>query len=190
MELTGKEIFITAAGQGIGRAIVERFLSEGASITATDINLKLLDGLQGAKTYQLDVTDKEKLQSLIKNADPDVLVNCAGIVNHGNILDATDEDFSFAVELNVRAMFHGIQAVVPGMLKKKQGSIVNISSVVSSIMAAPDRFIYGTTKAAVIGLTKSVARDFVQKGIRCNCICPGTVNTPSMHQRLKDTGNY
>jgi len=190
MELNGKEIFITAAGQGIGRAIAERFISEGASITATDINLQLLDGLQGAETYQLDVTDKKTFQSMIKKANPDVLVNCAGIVNHGNILDATDEEFSFAVDLNVKAMFHGIQAAIPGMLKKGKGSIVNISSVASSILAAPDRFIYGTTKAAVIGLTKSVARDFVKNGIRCNCICPGTVNTPSMHQRLRDTGDY
>ncbi len=190
MTLKGKSIFITAAAQGIGRAIAEMFVSEGARVTASDINFDLLSTLSGAETIQLDVTDKSSLQSLVKDVDPDILVNCAGIVNHGNILDASDDDFTFAVNLNVMSMFHSIQAVLPGMIAKEQGSIVNIASVVSSVMAAPDRFIYGTTKAAVVGLTKSVARDYVRYGVRCNCICPGTVDTPSMHERLRATGDY
>ena len=190
MTLTGKSVFITAAAQGIGRAIAEMFVSEGARVTASDINFALLSTLSGAETIQLDVTDKSSLQSLVKDVDPDILVNCAGIVNHGNILDASDDDFTFAVNLNVMSMFHSIQAVLPGMIAKERGSIVNIASVVSSVMAAPDRFIYGTTKAAVVGLTKSVARDYVRYGVRCNCICPGTVDTPSMHERLRATGDY
>ena len=190
MDFRSKTIFITAAAQGIGRAIAEVFVSEGAKVTATDVNFHLLSTLNGAETIQLDVTDKSSLQSLIRKVNPDVLVNCAGIVNHGTILDASDEEFSFAVDLNIKSMFHSIQAVLPGMIEKRQGSIVNIASVVSSIMAAPDRFIYGTTKAAVVGLTKSIARDYVKYGIRCNCICPGTVDTPSLHERLRNTGNY
>jgi 2-keto-3-deoxy-L-fuconate dehydrogenase len=190
MNLAGKTVFITAAGQGIGRAIAERFLQEGADVTATDINLPLLSDLPDAETFELDVTNKSELQSSIKKIDPDVLVNCAGFVHHGTIMDASDDEFSFAMNLNVRPMFHTIQAAIPGMKAKGHGSIVNIASVVSSVIAAPNRFIYGTTKAAVIGLTKSVARDFVDSGIRCNCICPGTVDTPSLRQRLRDTGDY
>ena len=190
MSLASKTVFITAAGQGIGRAIAERFLLEGANVTATDINLPLLSDLPDANTFALDVTNKSELQSSIKEIDPDVLVNCAGFVHHGTIMDASDDEFSFAVNLNVRPMFHTIQAAIPGMKAKGHGSIVNIASVVSSVIAAPNRFVYGTTKAAVIGLTKSVARDFVHSGIRCNCICPGTVDTPSLRQRLRDTGDY
>ena len=159
-------------------------------MTASDINFDLLSTLSGAETIQLDVTDKSSLQSLVKDVDPDILVNCAGIVNHGNILDASDDDFTFAVNLNVMSMFHSIHADLPGMIAKERGRIVNIASVVSSVMAAPDRFIYGTTKAAVVGLTKSVARDYVKYGVRCNCICPGTVDTPSLHERLRATGDY
>jgi 2-keto-3-deoxy-L-fuconate dehydrogenase len=190
MNLAGKTVFITAAGQGIGRAIAERFLQERAEVIATDINLPLLSDLTDAETFELDVTNKSELQSSIKKIDPDVLVNCAGFVHHGTIMDASDDEFSFAMNLNVRPMFHTIQAAIPGMKAKGHGSIVNIASVVSSVIAAPNRFIYGTTKAAVIGLTKSVARDFVDSGIRCNCICPGTVDTPSLRQRLRDTGDY
>ena len=190
MTLKGQNVFITAAGQGIGRAITERFIQEGANVTATDIDLSLLKDLAGGTTYELDVTNKQKVQSSIREINPDVLVNCAGFVHNGTVMDASDEEFTFAMNLNVRSMFYTIQAVIPGMKSKGKGSIINIASVVSSVMAAPNRFIYSTSKAAVIGLTKSVARDFVTSGIRCNCICPGTVNTPSLRQRLSDTGDY
>jgi len=190
MTLKGQNVFITAAGQGIGRAITERFIQEGANVTATDIDLSLLKDLAGGTTYELDVTNKQKVQSSIIEINPDVLVNCAGFVHNGTVMDASDEEFTFAMNLNVRSMFYTIQAVIPGMKSKGKGSIINIASVVSSVMAAPNRFLYSTSKAAVIGLTKSVARDFVTSGIRCNCICPGTVNTPSLRQRLSDTGDY
>lgn len=190
MRAKGKKVFITAAGQGIGRAISEKFISEGADVQATDLNLNTLQTLNGAKISALDVTDKSALQGSIHNFKPQILINCAGIVNHGTIMDSTDEEFDFAINLNVKAMYHGIQAAIPNMLETGGGTIVNVASVVSSVLAAPNRFIYGTTKAAVVGLTKSVARDYVSEGIRCNCICPGTVDTPSLHQRLKDTGNY
>lgn len=190
MTLKGKTVFITAAGQGIGRAIAERFIQEGANVTATDIDLSLLKDLAGGTTYELDVTNKQKVQSSVREINPDVLVNCAGFVHNGTVMDASDEEFTFAMNLNVRSMFYTIQAVIPGMKSKGKGSIINIASVVSSVMAAPNRFLYSTSKAAVIGLTKSVARDFVTSGIRCNCICPGTVNTPSLRQRLSDTGDY
>ena len=190
MTLKGQNVFITAAGQGIGRAITERFIQEGANVTATDIDLSLLKDLAGGTTYELDVTNKQKVQSSIREINPDVLVNCAGFVHNGTVMDASDEEFTFAMNLNVRSMFYTIQAVIPGMKSKGKGSIINIASVVSSVMAAPNRFLYSTSKAAVIGLTKSVARDFVTSGIRCNCICPGTVNTPSLRQRLSDTGDH
>ena len=190
MTLKGQNVFITAAGQGIGRAIAERFIQEGANVTATDIDLSLLKDLAGGTTYELDVTNKQKVQSSVREINPDVLVNCAGFVHNGTVMDASDEEFTFAMNLNVRSMFYTIQAVIPGMKSKGKGSIINIASVVSSVMAAPNRFLYSTSKAAVIGLTKSVARDFVTSGIRCNCICPGTVNTPSLRQRLSDTGDY
>lgn len=190
MTLKGQNVFITAAGQGIGRAIAERFIQEGANVTATDIDLSLLKDLAGGTIYELDVTNKQKVQSSVREINPDVLVNCAGFVHNGTVMDASDEEFTFAMNLNVRSMFYTIQAVIPGMKSKGKGSIINIASVVSSVMAAPNRFLYSTSKAAVIGLTKSVARDFVTSGIRCNCICPGTVNTPSLRQRLSDTGDY
>jgi 2-keto-3-deoxy-L-fuconate dehydrogenase len=190
MDLNGKNVFITAAGQGIGRAIAERFIKEGAYVVAADINPHTLNTLQGSQNLVLDVTDKAFLEKAIKSENPDVLVNCAGIVHSGTIMDSTDEELSFAVDLNVRSMINGIKAVIPLMQEKKSGSIINIASVASSIMGVSNRFVYSTTKAAVIGLTKSVAKDFIDTGIRCNCICPGTVDTPSLHQRLKDTGNY
>ena len=130
------------------------------------------------------------MQTSISSFNPDILINCAGFVHAGTILDANDEEFEFAVSLNIKSMFHSIQAAIPLMIKKGGGSIINISSVVSSIIGAPNRFIYGTTKAGVIGLTKSVAVEYVKEGIRCNAICPGTVDTPSLHSRLKDTGDY
>ena len=190
MRLNGKKAFITASGQGIGKAICEKFVAENSEVYATDINEELLKNLPADRTSVLDVTHKKLLQAEIKKFNPDILVNCAGIVHAGSILDSSDDQFDFAVSLNVKSMFHAIQAVVPPMLEKKSGSIINIGSVVSSIIGAPNRFIYGVSKAAIIGLTKSVALEFVSKGIRCNCICPGTVDTPSLHQRLEDTGDY
>jgi len=190
MRLNGKKAFITAAGQGIGKAICEKFVSENSEVYATDLNEELLKNLPADKVSVLDVTHKELLQEEIVKFNPDILVNCAGFVHAGSILDASDEQFDFAISLNVKSMFHAIQAVTPLMLEKKTGSIINIASVVSSIIGAPNRFIYGLSKAAIIGLTKSVAVEFVGQGIRCNCICPGTVDTPSLHQRLKDTGDY
>tara|TARA_X000000368_G_C23038216_1_gene715621 strand:- start:1179 stop:1904 length:726 start_codon:yes stop_codon:yes gene_type:complete len=190
MRLNGKKAFITAAGQGIGKAICEKFVSENSEVYATDLNEELLKSLSADKVTVLDVTHKELLQEEIVKFNPDILVNCAGFVHAGSILDASDEQFDFAISLNVKSMFHAIQAVTPLMLEKKTGSIINIASVVSSIIGAPNRFIYGLSKAAIIGLTKSVAVEFVGQGIRCNCICPGTVDTPSLHQRLKDTGDY
>ncbi len=189
MRLHGKRAFVTAAGQGIGRAIAEAYAAEGASVTATDLKADLLDGID-AETFALDVTDKAALTRAVQDAAPDILVNCAGIVHAGTILDATDDEFDFGVALNVRSQFHSMQAALPGMVDRGGGSIVNIASVVSSMIAAPNRFLYGATKAAVIAMTKSVAIDYVTHGIRCNCICPGTVDSPSLHERLRATGDY
>lgn len=189
MRLQGKRAFITAAGQGIGRAIAQHFVAEGADVTATDLNPDLLSDLD-ATCAALDVTDKAALTPAIQDAAPDILVNCAGFVHGGDILTATDEDFDFAFTLNVRSQFHTMQAALPGMLERGGGSIVNIASVASGIIAAPNRCIYGASKAAVIGLTKSVALDYVTKGIRVNCICPGTVDSPSLHDRLRAMGDY
>lgn len=189
MRLAGKRAFITAAGQGIGRAIAEAYAREGAEVTATDLNADLLEGLQGT-TFALDVTDKASLTRAIEAAAPDILVNCAGFVHAGTILEATDDDFDFAMMLNVRSQFHTMQAALPGMLQRGGGSIVNIASIAGSIIAAPNRCVYGASKAAVIGLTKSVALDYVTKGIRVNCICPATVDSPSLHDRLRAMGDY
>lgn len=190
MRLKGKTAFVTAAGQGIGRAIAEAYLREGATVTATDLKADLLEGLDGATCFALDVTNKDAVTEAIRNAAPDVLLNCAGFVHGGTILDATDADFDFAFTLNVRSQFHTMQAALPGMIERGGGSIVNIASVAGSIVAAPNRCIYGASKAAVIGLTKSVALDFVTKGVRVNCICPGTVDSPSLHDRLRAMGDY
>lgn len=189
MRLTGKRAFVTAAGQGIGRAIAERFTAEGAEVTATDLNGDLLGGLS-ATTFALDVRDKAALQAAVSGAAPDILVNCAGVVHGGTVLDVTDDEFDFAFNLNVRAQLHAIQAALPGMRERGGGAIVNIASVASSVMGVANRCVYGTSKAAVVGLTKSVARDFITQGIRCNCIAPGTVDSPSLHERLEATGDY
>ncbi len=189
MRLSGKRAFVTAAGQGIGRATAEAFIAEGATVVATDLNSDLLAGLD-CETAALDVTDRAAVFAMVPDAAPDILFNCAGFVHHGSILDAKEDEWDFAFALNVRSMFHTIKAALPGMLERGGGSIINMSSACSSIIGAPNRFIYGTTKAAVIGLTKSVAREYITEGIRCNAICPGTVDSPSLHDRLRATGDY
>lgn len=193
--LAGKRALVTAAGQGIGRASAIAMAAEGATVFATDINAETLGDLDGMKepgieTFQLNVRDTEFVAEGIERATPDILFNCAGFVNHGSILDASDEEWDFAFDLNVRSMFRTMKQVLPGMLERGGGSIINMSSACSSIIGAPNRFIYGTTKAAVIGMTKSVAQEYITKGVRCNAICPGTVESPSLHDRLRATGDY
>jgi 2-keto-3-deoxy-L-fuconate dehydrogenase len=188
--LAGKTAFITAAGQGIGRATAELFAREGARVIASDIDRAKLDGLD-AETLALDVRDAVAVAALPERTGPvDVLVNCAGFVHSGTILDCDEDAWAFSTELNVTAMYRTVRAFLPAMLERGGGSIVNVSSIASSIKGIPNRFAYGATKAAVIGLTKSVAADFVARGIRCNAICPGTVDSPSLQQRLHDTGDY
>jgi len=189
MRLKGKKAVITAAGQGIGRATAEAYIREGAEVLATDLNGDLLAGLD-CETAALNVLDKGAAQAMVAGANPDILFNCAGFVHAGTVLEATDEDWDFAFNLNCRAMFHTMQAVLPGMIERGGGSIINMSSGASSIMGAPNRFIYGASKAAVIGMSKQVATEYVEQGIRCNTICPGTVDTPSLHDRLRATGDY
>ena len=182
--LCNKAILVTAAGQGIGRAITQAFIREGATVMATDLSGELLYGLE-CRTATLDVTNSTEVALfLAAHPDFDVLVNCAGFVHHGTILDCTERDWDFSFNLNVRSMFRMVRGVLPGMIKRRKGVIINIASVASSIKGAPFRFIYGTTKAAVIGLTKSIAADYVTNGIRCNAICPGTVESPSLRRRI------
>lgn len=187
MRLTGKTALVTAAGQGIGKASALAMASEGAVVWATDVNTKLLAsyaGVPNIHTATLDVMDKVTIQKLIGGMPAiDVLFNCAGFVHAGTVQDATDEQWDFAFDLNVRSQFWTIQAALPRMLANKKGSIINMASVVS-IKGLPNRFVYGASKAAVIGLTKSVAADFVMQGVRCNAICPGTVDTPSLTDRI------
>ena len=190
MRLKNKKAFVTAAGQGIGKAIVAKFVNFGSEVLAVDINDALLTKLNVSKSLCLDVRDTESINKAIKDFEPDILINCAGIVHSGTILVSKEEEFDQAIDLNIKSMYSTIKAVIPIMQKKGSGSIINIGSVVSSVIGAPNRCIYGLSKAAVIGLTKSVAVDFVKEGIRCNCICPGTVDTPSLHERLEATGNY
>ena len=185
--LEGKRALVTAAGQGIGRASAQAMIREGAEVFATDRDAALLEGLD-CETYALDVRDDASVRAGVERAAPDVLFNCAGFVHHGTVLDATEEEWEFAFDLNVRSMFRTIRAALPGMIERGGGSIVNMSSAASSVLGAPNRFVYGATKAAVIGLTKSVAVDFVKQGVRCNCICPGTVESPSWHDRVKALG--
>ncbi len=192
--LAGKTALVTAAGQGIGRATVDMYVAQGAKVFATDINsesLSVFEGVDQITAMPLDVTDAAAVSSLVDSIGPvDVLFNCAGIVHAGNILECSDDDWSFAFDLNVTAMYRLIKLTLPGMLEKGRGSIVNMSSVASSLKGVPNRFAYCASKAAVIGMTKSVAADFVTQGIRCNAICPGTVDTPSLHERLRATGDY
>ena len=189
MRLQGKRIFITAAGAGIGRASAEACIAEGAEVVATDINEELLQGLD-CQTQVLDCLNADQIAEQVPAANPDVLFNCAGFVHAGTVMDYTDEEFDFAFNLNVRAQMRTIKAALPGMLERGSGSIINMASAASSIMGAPNRTLYGASKAAVIGLTKAVAKDYVEQGVRANSICPGTVDTPSLHDRLRATGDY
>lgn len=195
MRLQGKRVLVTAAGQGIGRASALMFAREGAQVLATDINQAALDESARAardrgnviNTQYLDVTDTKAVAALAQSGTGfDVLFNCAGFVHHGSILDCTEEDWRFSWDINVSSMYRLIHALLPGMLAQGAGSIINMSSAASSVKGVPNRFVYGTTKAAVIGLTKAVAADFVARGIRCNAICPGTVESPSLEARIAE----
>jgi 2-keto-3-deoxy-L-fuconate dehydrogenase len=184
--LAGKTTIITAAAQGIGRASAEAFVREGARVIATDVDDDALRTLEGCETRRLDVTDAALIDALAREVGTvDVLFNCAGIVHGGTILDCPDADWDRAFDLNAKAQFRMIRAVLPGMLARGSGSIINMSSVASSVTGVPNRFAYGASKAAVIGITKAVAVDFVAKGIRCNAICPGTVDSPSLRDRIR-----
>ncbi|HBY11651.1 MAG: SDR family oxidoreductase [Paracoccaceae bacterium] len=193
--LKNKRVLVTAAGQGIGRAAALAMAAEGAEVFATDINPEGLAQLKSEATgrleaFELDVRSEASVAAGVEVAQPDVLFNCAGFVHNGTVLEASDEDWEFAFDLNVRSMLRTVRAALPGMLERGSGSIINMSSACSSVIGAPNRFVYGTTKAAVLGLTKSVAIDYITKGIRCNAICPGTVESPSLHDRLHATGDY
>jgi 2-keto-3-deoxy-L-fuconate dehydrogenase len=193
-DLTAKTVLVTAAAQGIGRATALAFARSGARVIATDVNLDKLSEIGGepnVTTGKLDVLSDDAVKAFVGElGGVDVLANCAGFVHAGTILDMKDEDFDFAINLNVRSMIRTIRAVLPGMLERADGAIVNIASVAGSIKGVPNRFAYGVSKAAVIGLTKAVAADYVANGIRCNCICPGTVESPSLDDRLRAQGDY
>lgn len=192
--LAGKTALITAAGQGIGRATAELFAAEGAAVIATDINevaLAELENLTGITPIRLDVTNSADIAVVLTKTGPlDVLFNCAGFVHNGTILECDEDAWDFSFSLNAKAMYRMMQGVLPAMLDQGGGSIINMSSVASSIKGVPNRFVYCASKAAVIGMTKAVAADYVTQGIRCNAICPGTVDSPSMHDRLRATGDY
>jgi 2-keto-3-deoxy-L-fuconate dehydrogenase len=189
--LNGKTVLITAAGQGIGRETAMLFAAEGAKVWATDINVAKLSGLEDCEHLPLDVRDADDIAAVLSRTGPiDVLFNCAGYVANGTILDCTESDWAFSFDLNVTGTYRLIRAALPAMLDRGGGSIINMSSVASSVKGVANRFAYGASKAAVIGLTKAIAADFVARGIRCNVICPGTVDTPSLHERLRTTGNY
>jgi len=191
--LSGKRALVTAAGQGIGRASALAMAAEGAEVFATDINedaLATMADEDGITPFPLDVMDHRSIVAGVERADPDILFNCAGFVHSGTIFDATEDEWTFAHDLNVRSMFWTSRAALPAMLERGTGSIINMSSVASSVIGAPNRFIYGVTKAAVIGLTKSIAADYVKTGVRCNAICPGTVVSPSLKDRLSAMGDY
>lgn len=190
----GKTALVTAAAQGIGRASALAFAKAGAKVYATDINLEALkeiEGVSGIITRKLNVLEEDEINTLVAEiGNVDILFNCAGVVHGGNILEMKDEDLDFAINLNIRSMIRTIRAALPGMLERKDGSIVNMASVASSVKGVPNRFAYGVTKAAVIGLTKAVAADFIGQGIRCNAICPGTVESPSLLARLREQGDF
>ncbi len=192
--LAGKKAVITAAGQGIGRATAERFAAEGAEVIATDINeaaLEELGQIAGITAKKLNVLDGAAIKAFAEEVGAvNVLFNCAGIVHAGTLLEATEDEWDFAFDLNAKAQFRMIRAFLPGMLGNGGGSIINMSSVAGPITGPVNRLVYSASKAAVVGLTKGVAADYVTQGIRCNAICPGTVDSPSLHQRLRDTGDY
>ncbi|MEM7214170.1 MAG: SDR family oxidoreductase [Pseudomonadota bacterium] len=195
VRLKEKTVLLSAAGQGIGRASALAMAAEGANVFATDINAETLASLEeeaggNLETFVLDVLDDSAVSDAAARTSPDILFNCAGFVHHGTLLECTDEEWELAFNLNVRSMWKMMKANIPGMLERGGGSIINMASAVSSVIGAPNRFAYGASKAAVIGMTKSVAIEYVTKGIRCNCICPGTVESPSLHERLKATGDY
>ena len=183
--LNGKTALVTAAGQGIGRSIAEAFVREGAKVWATDLDPAKLDGLEGAERRGLDVLSNAGVDDLVAEAGPiDILINAAGFVHHGSILDCSDKDWDFSFDLNVKSIHRTTKAVLPGMLERGRGSIVNIASGASSVRGIPNRYVYGATKAAVIGLTKALAADFIRRGIRANAICPGTIQSPSLDERI------
>ncbi len=191
----GKVALLTAAGQGIGRATALAFADEGATVWATDINQAALEELAVDRpeihTRRLDVRDDSGIQAIVAEAGAvDVLFNCAGWVHHGTILECPEKDWDLSFEINVKSMYRTCRAVLPAMLKKGHGNIINVASGASSIKAAPNRFAYASTKAAVIGLTKSIAVDFIRQGIRCNAICPGTVQSPSLERRMASQGDF
>jgi len=193
IDLSGKTALVTAAAQGIGRAAVLALAEAGARVIATDVNAAALDGLTAPRVtaQALDVLDPDAIARVFEGAGPvDILFNCAGVVHGGSVLEASDDDLDFAYALNVRAMARTCRAVLPGMIERGDGAIINMASVASSVKGVPNRFVYGVTKAAVIGLTKAVAADHVGQGVRCNAICPGTVETPSLNERLAAGGDY
>lgn len=190
--LQGKHVAVTAAAQGIGEAIARACAAEGATVLATDVNLPKLEALAGVPSLsvqRLDVTDQQQVDAVLGSAPVDVLCNCAGFVHHGSVLDCQEPDWDFSFDLNVKAMYRTIRSVLPAMRAARGGSIINIASVASSVRGVPNRCVYGASKAAVIGLTKSVAADYVTEGIRCNAICPGTVQSPSLDERIAALGD-
>lgn len=194
LSLLNKRAFITAAGQGIGRASAEMFARAGAQVFASDINYAAvaeLSAIEGITALELDVTNSDEVSKVVgRFGQIDVLFNCAGIVHSGTILDSTEQEWEFAFNLNVKSMYRITRAVLPGMIERGSGSVINMASVASSLKGVPNRFVYCASKAAVLGMTKSIASDFVAMGIRCNAICPGTVDSPSLHDRMRSTGDY
>lgn len=190
MRLKGKRALVTAAAQGIGRACAEAFAREGAEVFATDVNMDGLADFTAGESFELNALERDSIEAGVARAQPDVVLNAAGFVHAGTILDATEDEWDFAFDLNVKSQFRVMKAVIPGMLERGGGSIVNIGSAAGVHVGAPNRTVYCATKAAIEGLSAAVARDYITQGIRVNVICPGTVDTPSLHDRLRATGDY